>query len=314
MTPEPEATFHVVDKRRFQTSDQPASNPPVSANCRRHAVLLGFLGADHARDFLDGKGLESELLAQAMQQGERAETHIKGLPKLQESKTAAQPIRHAVALSEIQRVMSRPECKSAYPEGSWSAELVEIAGIIPLQPSLDLDYAQSFNGPDLAPSQMLPAVKLSFAEKHPSEFDVTADQLQKAISISGLNPSLEVVGLRYESQPDGGPVLVSFVVSPAPNIVVVSRYAGRHFLSSGYHRVFRLMKVGYSHVPCVVREVKTLAQVGARGSEAFRDPVFMSPRPPLFPDFADPVLATIVPFPALRRVIRIRPDEYFVPA
>jgi hypothetical protein len=38
----------------------------------------------------------------------------------------------------------------------------------------------------------------------------------------------------------------------------------------------------------------------------------MAPRPPLFPDFADPVLGMIVPFQAVRRVVRIRPDEYFV--
>lgn len=31
-----------------------------------------------------------------------------------------------------------------------------------------------------------------------------------------------------------------------------------------------------------------------------------------FPDFADPVLGIMAPFRAVQRVIRIRPDEYFV--
>jgi len=38
----------------------------------------------------------------------------------------------------------------------------------------------------------------------------------------------------------------------------------------------------------------------------------MALRSPLFPDFADPALGIISPFRAVERVIRIRPDEYFV--
>ncbi|HLK31885.1 MAG TPA: hypothetical protein VKT29_02275, partial [Terriglobales bacterium] len=69
---------------------------------------------------------------------------------------------------------------------------------------------------------------------------------------------------------------------------------------------------GYSHVPCVVREAKSLAQVSAYGPNAFSDDVLTAPRPPLFVDFADPVLAVSVGLPAMRRVVRIRPDEFFV--
>lgn len=87
---------------------------------------------------------------------------------------------------------------------------------------------------------------------------------------------------------------------------------GCRFLSSGYHHVYRLMKAGFSHVPCIVREASTFAQTGAYGPGLFSDEVLMVPRPPLFPDFADPVLGIISPFRAVQRVIRIRPDEYFV--
>lgn len=277
-------------------------------------MLLGYLGADQARDFLERKGVSEEVLGQAMQHGQRAEARVRSLSPIDDTTAAGQPIENAAALSEIQRVMSRPECKSTYPEGSWTAELVEIAGIIPIQPSLDVDYARNLDASDLTSSNLLPAVKFCFAEKHPTDFDVSVDQRQKAVSVHGINPSLEVVGFRYERQPDGGPVLMSFMISAAPNIVVVSRYAGRHFLSSGYHRVYHLMRAGYSRVPCAVREVTSLAQAVAYGPEAFREDVLMAPRPPLFPDFADPELAMIVPFPARQRVVRIRPDEYFMPA
>jgi hypothetical protein len=38
----------------------------------------------------------------------------------------------------------------------------------------------------------------------------------------------------------------------------------------------------------------------------------MAPRPPLFADFADPELAIVAPLRAMRKVIRIRPDEYLI--
>lgn len=313
MATKKDATFQVLDKRRTQTDDQQLPELPSDARHRRHVVLLGFLGPDHARDFLERNGVGTEVLEQAMQHGGRAEVRVRSLPPIDDT-TAGEPIENAEALAEIERVMSRPECKSAFPEGSWAAELVEIAGIIPIQPSLDIDYARNLDASDLESSNLLPAVRFCFAEKHPTDFDVSVEQRQKAVSIHGINPSLEVVGLRYERQPDGGPVLVTFMISPAPNIVVVSRYAERHFLSSGYHRVYHLMRAGYSRVPCAVREVKSLAQAGAFGPEAFREDVLMAPRPPLFPDFASPELAVIMPFPAQQRVVRIRPDEYFVPA
>lgn len=298
----------------MQTTDQELPEVSGSAKNRRHVVLLGYLGPDHARNFLERQGVAPEVLAQAMQHGQRSEARARSLPPMQETNAAGQPIENAAALSEIELVMSRPECRGAYPERSWTAELVEIAGIIPIHPSLDVDYARNLDASDLESSDLLPAVKLCFAAKHPTEFEVSVDQPQKAVSIHGINPSLEVVGLRYEREPDGGPVLVSFMVGPAPNIVVVSRYAGRHFLSSGYHRAYHLMRAGYSRIPCAVREVTNLAQAGAYGPEAFREDVLMAPRPPLLSDFADPELAVIVPFPARQRVVRIRPDEYFVPA
>jgi hypothetical protein len=196
--------------------------------------------------------------------------------------------------------------------GSWTAELVEIAKLIPVHPSLDVQYADSLCGPGLDPSKPISAVQFCFAEKHSSPFRASLDQLQKSISIAGIHPAFEVVGLRCSQQGDDGPLVVSFMVTAPPSIVVVLRYAGRYFLSSGYHRVYQLMQAGFTHMPCVVREAPGFAQIASYGPLFFQKPVLMAPRPPLFPDFADPMLGIIAPLRAVRRVIRIRPDEYFV--
>jgi hypothetical protein len=310
MDPKSGVGFEVVDKRRTQQT-APGPRRPIPAGYRAHSVLLGYCSEDAARNLLESKGFPPDLLDEMMQERERAQAHVQTLAPLGDG-PAARPLDDVKALTEIDRVMRRPDCQGAYPEGSWAAELVEISKIVPLQPNLDVAYAENLGGVDLDPHNLMSAVKLCFAETHTTEFNISADQSQKAISVSGINPSLEVVGLSYNQQGTGGPLMVSFLVSPAPHIATVFRYAGRHFLLNGAHRIYRLMKAGFTHVPCVVREAKTLAHAARAGRAFFPESVLMAPRPPLFPDFADPILGTIVPLHAVRRVVRIRPDEYFV--
>jgi hypothetical protein len=102
------------------------------------------------------------------------------------------------------------------------------------------------------------------------------------------------------------------MVAAPPNIAVALRHAGRLFLSGGYHRIYRLMQAGFSHVPCAVREAPDLAHIVPSGPVCFPEPILTAPRPPLVADFADPELAIVAPLRARRRVIRMRPDEYLV--
>jgi hypothetical protein len=304
--------FRVVDKRRSQATREPESRPASPPGRRNHAVLLGYYDRSEARQFLEGKGLEARLVEELLQKRAQAEERIKRLPPLPDHTPAALPIADREAIAEIEKVMARPDCEQIYPPGSWNARLIEIAKLIPFQPNLDVDYAESLGGPDLSPSRALSAVRLCFSDKQATAFGISVDESQKSITLTGFNPTLQVRGVQYGQQQQDGPFLVSLLVSPAPNIVQVSEFGGRCFLASGYHRVYRLMKAGFSHVPCIVREAKRLAETGAAGPGFFPESVLTAPRPPLFPDFADNTLGIIVPLRAVTKVIRIRPDEYFV--
>jgi hypothetical protein len=310
MSSKSDASFQVVDKRHTQAAKS-APRRHIPANRRAHSVLLGYYGDEDARDFLEGKALPPEVVDEIMADHRRAWMQIQQLPPLPAGKAGSQ-IKDDGMLEEIARVMSRPACSSAYPPGEWSAELVEISRIIPVQPSLDVDYAEDLGGPDLEPSNLMAAVKLAFAEQQTLPFNLSVDEMQKSISMTSLSASFEVVGLRYGRPEEEGALVVSFMISARPNIITVSRFEGRNFLSTGYHRVYRMLKTGFTHVPCVVLEAPTLAHTGARAPGAFPEDVLMAPRPPLLPDFADPVLGVIVPFRAAERIIRIRPDEFFV--
>lgn len=310
MSAKADVGFQVVDKRHGQTSGKD-SRRQIPAGWRAHSVLLAYYSEEGARTYLEDAGLHPGQVEELMRERERALAHMNGLGPLAE-KDAAIDINDALALKEIDRVMSRPECQSAYPRGSWEPRLVEIARLVPVHPSLDVDYAETLADASLNAKNFLAQVKLCFAEKHPADYQVRVDQSQKAVNVQGINPSLEVIGLRYERMENDGPLVVSFMVGPPPNIVVVAHYGDRYFLSTGYHRVYRLLEAGVTHVPCAVREVTSLNQVGAYGSAVFSEAILTAPRPPLFTDFADSRLSVIVPLRPMQKLVRIRPDEHLV--
>ena len=307
MDPKPGSEIQVVDKRRLQNADGPVAPTRIAAGYRAHSVLLGFCQEDQARSLLLNHELDETTCDELMNKREHAQSRIQQLPALDDEKPAAMPLTDKDGFPHVKRTLDQPECKAAFPEDTWSPLLVEIARIVPLQPNLDVEYAESFSDAALDPASPGSAVKLCFAPQTVTSLTVRAEESQKALTVTAINPSVEVVGLRYSQQGENGMVLVSFMISPPPNIVAVTHDAGRYFLLNGYHRVYRLFKAGFTHVPCMVRD-------GAPyGRGFFPEEVLRAPRPPLLRDFADPGLGIIAPFRAVKRMVRIRPDEYFVP-
>jgi hypothetical protein len=307
-----EAPIQVVDKRRALVAAEPEVQRATPPGRRDHAVLLGYYDRNGARKFLEGKGLEEKLVDQLLEKRVKAEDRIRNLPPLADKPSTAQPITDREAIAEIEKVMEQPECEEIYPAGTWTARLIEISKLIPFQPNLDVAYAESLGPPDLSSSRMLSAVKLCFSDSRSTAFGINVDESQKSVTITGINPTLQVRGVQFGKQQQDGPFVVTLLIGAAPNIVQVSQFGGRSYLASGYHRVYRLMKAGFSHVPCIVQQAESIEETGARGPGFFTESVLTAPRPPLFPDFADKVLGVIVPLRAVSKVIRIRPDEYSV--
>ncbi|MGB8524639.1 MAG: hypothetical protein WCD43_16865 [Candidatus Acidiferrales bacterium] len=302
----------VVDTRRMLALAGLGSQRATPPGRRDHAVLLGHYDRNGARKFLEGKGLEERFVEELLQKRVEAEDRIKSLPPLDNKISAPLPITDREAIAEIEKVMEQPDCEEMYPPGTWTARLIEISKLIPFQPNLDVAYAESLGPSDLSPSHLLVAVKLCFSDSRSTAFGINVDESQKSVTITGINPTLQVRGVQFGKQQQDGPFVVTLLIGAAPNIVQVSQFGGRSYLASGYHRVYRLMKAGFSHVPCIVHQAKSIEETGARGPGFFAESVLTAPRPPLFPDFADKVLGVIVPLRAVSKVIRIRPDEYFV--
>jgi hypothetical protein len=283
----------------------------IPADRRNQCFLLGYYPEQEARQLLQGKGLEQDHFDEIMKRWAVAKAFIESLPPLSHE-PEVRPILDPDALLEVSKVMDRPDCKQLFPDGTWSVSLLQLSGIIPFQPNIDLAYSSGLGEETLNSADILGAVKLSFPYGKPSTLAVSVDQPQKAITISGINPALQVVGFHCGQQDAQGPFVVSLYISAGPNLVQATRYRGRYLLTNGYHRAYRLMRAGFTHIPCIVRSASNIAETGALGAGFFPESLLMSPRPPLFTDFADEVLAITVPTHAAKKVVRIRPDEYFV--
>jgi hypothetical protein len=104
--------------------------------------LLGFYAEQEARQVLQGKGLEQDHFDEIMKRWATARALIESLSPLS-YEPEVRPILEPEVLLEISKVMDRPDSKQMFPDGTWSVSLLQLSGIIPFQPNIDLGYAAS---------------------------------------------------------------------------------------------------------------------------------------------------------------------------
>ena len=141
----------------------------------------------------------------------------------------------------------------------------------------------------------------------------------KSMTISSLNPNLRVSRLVVR-EPTAGDKYQSgqkmrffgFGVAFMTSFVQVAEYNGRLFLKDGYHCCYRLLSRGVNRVPCVYIRARNLTEVGAEQSDCFKYEILFGPRPPLLKDFHDDSVSVTTQTRALRKVIRIAAEEFFI--
>ena len=119
---------------------------------------------------------------------------------------------------------------------------------------------------------------------------------------------LEAAALRAITS--GGPVAggVGLTVGFGSSYLNVVRWADRLVLNNGYHRAYALRSLGITHVPCVIQAMLHADELAFAGESALIDDYadwFSAPRPPLFKDFFDPLLSTVLKRPRTRQQIQV---------
>jgi hypothetical protein len=144
-----------------------------------------------------------------------------------------------------------------------------------------------------------------------------ADVDGRGVTMSSPNPNLRLAGMQVvqpPAGPDAPPVQeqgLMLIVQLKASYLQVARYGGRHFLVDGYHRAAGLLRAGVTTVPCILIDAESFEQVVTMPGLFSYETVFAD-RPPRLVDFWDSEVSDDVARPSVRKVIRVRGDEFVV--
>jgi hypothetical protein len=203
----------------------------------------------------------------------------------------------------LQLHIARPELLEEMMGLQWSLGIVDLRELLAFQRRLYFNAS--------APQRMPPSANdwpgltaFCFPPPAPVACDVVRREGDTLVLTSG-NPNLHVRMSAAAIAPlqlhGGGPFLE------------VARYRDRWFLRDGYHRAYSLLSNGVSHVPAVIVEAKTLAELGATQGWFFPEDVLFSDHPPRVIDFLDDLLTLQYDRSALIKTLRITVDESLAP-
>jgi hypothetical protein len=220
----------------------------------------------------------------------------------------------------LDEIRSRPEVAANFSGMNWRPAIVDLRRVLSFQKIIytdGLDERLKGAGTEDGLYELcVPRKQLS----HP--LGAFNDPDGKGFTISSFNPNLRIAaGQISEANVSPGPNLptvrmqaVTLLVYMGTSYLQVVRYGDRTFIRDGYHRAAGLLKARIYHVPCIFIEAVTFEQVGpVQVPGAFSYETLYSQRAPLLADFWNDDVAATVSQPAVRKVVRIRGEEFVVP-
>ncbi len=92
----------------------------------------------------------------------------------------------------------------------------------------------------------------------------------------------------------------------------IVQYRGRSFVRDGYHRAAGLLRRGVFVAPCIFINAQSFDQVGTPPGSFTYETLF-GDRPPTLSDFWDDKVARSIQQVSVRKVVRVRGEEFVVP-
>lgn len=121
-----------------------------------------------------------------------------------------------------------------------------------------------------------------------------------------LNPNLRVSQIVLQGNHIGFQVVLS------PSFLQIVEYRDRWFIRDGYHRTYALLRAGREEVPCILVRARTFPETGANAPAFFSYEILYGERPPHVRDFLDDSVSVQASQRAMRRVVRLKAEEFNV--
>jgi len=222
------------------------------------------------------------------------------------------------AESQLESVGRRPEIASSFHGMRWHPAIIDLRKVLSFQKIISVDGLTDRLEGAKEDAKLLELCIPSQQPSPPSGAFTDGDG--KGFTISSFNPNLRIAaGQLGEANVSPGPGMptvkmqaVTLLVYMGTSYLQVVRYRGRSFIRDGYHRAAGLLGQGIYQVPCIFIEAESFDQVGA-GPGAFSYEILYGDRPPFLADFWDDEVASDATQVAVRKVVRIRGEEFVVP-
>jgi hypothetical protein len=285
---------------------------PIAQRSAR--VLLGWLPAKDAVSQLLGRN-------PVPQDNLTTVNYLIASTRLAVAQRAATAICNPVVEGDrslLDGVAARPEVHAAFPDLAWRVEWVDLTRVLSVQKmittdGLDLRVAEAVGDQAALVELCLPSVQPV------APLGAFGDPDGHGFALSSLNPNLRVIGSNIgeglmSASPQIPPQKVqafTFFVSSGASYLQVAQYHGRSFLRDGYHRAAGLLRAGVSQVPAIVFDAPSFQYI-APTPVLFDHEVAFSDRVPRLADFWDDSVSADALQPAIRKVVRIRAEEFVV--
>ncbi len=289
---------------------------PGESVVRRPArAILGWVNQQEAVSMLLGRGPvpnedTRKLIARAEEYSAAVASRRRYDPV--DPRVSDHPYKDALA-----EVATRPAVQANFHNLNWSAAVVDLTNVLSFQKMIFTDDIPS-DGLSSDADDLLEICLPSSQPTPPS--GAIGDPDGKGFTFSSLNSNLRILGSQLGeanvSQAPDQPAVrmqtVTLFISMGTSYLQVVHYRGRYFLRDGYHRAAKLLRGGVTIVPCIY--------IDARSFEDFQVPngalsyeILYGDRPPSLMDFWDDAVSAEISQLAIRKVIRIRGEEFVVP-
>lgn len=193
-------------------------------------------------------------------------------------------------------------------------KLVEIDPLLAMQFAVDTDRA-SFLTSRLNGNATLDALlQTCLPKERPEEkVDFVRSNHRRSMLIVSKNLSLKIRNegaIKTETLAGTALHVGIELMFPVPLVHVV-RLNGKCYLHNGFHRAYGVRMAGATHIPAIVRDVQTSADVGIARGETFDFDTLQSANPPTVGHFTKD-RAHDVRLKSLRKVLQVNWSEYML--
>lgn len=280
----------------------------------RSQVLYGWLDSNEALSMLSRVDDSEEEIVRVTQLHERMVRNVRTRTAY---RTQTPIIAHNTAWN-LNEISQRPELGVLMTAGV-KVVLVDLRKILAFQKTVRVpglnDRVSASTNLDEIKDLCIPA------NDPPTPYTLTFDSDGQALTLSSFNPNFQASGpnigrASVQTNPDVPPVEIPQAViiqfGAPTSFVQVAKFRGRYFLRDGYHRAVSLLRAGVYKVPCLLSEANTLREVYSAAGNFLNEEIIMGSRPPLLADFINETVSGEGETMEVRKLIRIRSDQFMV--